>query len=208
MYEIIELMSKIDIHSVEQTVKRGLNAFSSSRFPMSLVKTFQRLSERFELPYTEEDSQDVYRIGRTTFMVERALIPGAKEVLDFLHKEHIELLLFTKGDPEVQEQKLIINEIKNYFGETHVVPTKNRSILANVVGTRRKEHVFIVGNSFKSDILPALDLECNAIFIPKETWKFEEDYTTMRLDKRHMRAFDKIIDIRDEFQSLDIQGRG
>lgn len=200
--EILDKMAKIDVQSVERAKKRGLNAFSSTRYPTSLVKTFLFFCEKFKKTHTEKDAQEVYRIGKLAFEVEPALVDGSREVLDFLRKKKQELVLFTRGDEVVQMRKLQINNLLGYFSEIHIVHHKDATILSRIVGNRKKEHVFMVGNSFKSDIMPALELNIRALYIPKETWKYEEDYSAMRLMPKLMIPLEKITEIIDRFQEF------
>ena len=200
--EIVDRMSKVDIENVELAKKRGLNAFSSNRYPSSLVATFEFFSEKFNVPHTEEDKRYVFLIGKQTFEVEPAIIGKAREVLKFLKSKRHQIIVYTKGDDEVQTKKLEVNNIKEFFSEVHIVHEKNSAVFRNVVGTKKRDQVYMVGNSFKSDIVPALELNVKAIFIPKDTWKYEEDYSAMRYSKKLMIYMEKIGDMIDDYHKL------
>ncbi len=200
--EILERLAKIDVGSVEIAKDRGMNAFSSTRYPTSLVKTFLFYSESLKLAFTEEDCQEVYKIGKLAFDLEPSLIEGAKEVLDFLKKKKQEMVLFTRGDEKIQMRKLEINNLYGYFEEIHIVHHKDASTFMNIVGKRNKEYVYMVGNSFKSDILPALDSDVHAIYIPKQTWRYEDDIKISAHHRKFMTQIDSISKIIEMFRIL------
>lgn len=200
--EILERLAKIDVGSVEIAKDRGMNAFGSTRFPTSLVKTFIFYCDKMGMDYTEEECQEVYKIGKFAFEVEPAMIEGAREVLDFLKKKKQEMVLFTRGDEKIQMRKLEINNLYGYFEEIHIVHHKDAATFKSIVGKRNKQYVYMVGNSFKSDILPALDSDVHAIYVPKQTWRYEDDVKISAHHQKLMSQIDSIAKIISMFRTL------
>ncbi|QIK09595.1 HAD family hydrolase [Streptomyces sp. ID38640] len=103
------------------------------------------------------------------------LIPGVAETLAELARRH-ELLLLTKGDTEEQERKVAASGLTRHFRGVHIVAEKN---IATYEELKRAYDLvpgstWMIGNSPKSDILPARSAGLNAVFIPHEhTWVLE-----------------------------------
>jgi putative hydrolase of the HAD superfamily len=103
------------------------------------------------------------------------LISGVEETLGYLSLRH-ELTLMTKGNPEEQKLKLDRSGLAIYFGHTAIVKEKNEASYSDMVRERQLDlaRTWMIGNSPKSDINPALAAGLNAVFIPHpHTWRLE-----------------------------------
>jgi putative hydrolase of the HAD superfamily len=125
----------------------------------------------------------LYGYGSANFAGERLLdhptevIDGVKETLDYLGSRH-DLLLFTKGHPEEQKLKLDRSGLGRHFGYTAIVKEKDAPAYAALVSERGldPERTWMIGNSPKSDVNPALEAGLNAVFIPHaHTWTLERE---------------------------------
>jgi putative hydrolase of the HAD superfamily len=104
------------------------------------------------------------------------LLDGAAEVVPLLARTH-PLILITKGDLRDQERKLAKSGLAQHFAHAEIVPEKNAETYARVLRRLqiRPEQFLMVGNSLKSDILPALDLGAAAALVPyRLLWQGEE----------------------------------
>jgi putative hydrolase of the HAD superfamily len=105
------------------------------------------------------------------------LLPGVQETLAYLSSRH-DLTLFTKGNPEEQKLKVDRSGLAVFFGHTAIVKEKNAQSYALLVEQRNldKTQTWMIGNSPKSDINPALEVGLNAVFIPHpHTWRLEHE---------------------------------
>ena len=95
------------------------------------------------------------------------LLDGAAEVVRLLARTH-SLWLITKGDLRDQERKLAKSGLAGHFAHWEIVSEKNAATYARILRRLqvRPEQFLMVGNSLKSDILPALDLGASAVLIP------------------------------------------
>jgi putative hydrolase of the HAD superfamily len=95
------------------------------------------------------------------------LLEGAADTVPLLAQTH-QLLLITKGDLRDQERKLAKSGLARHFRHTEIVTEKDAETYARVL--RRcgipPAQFLMVGNSLKSDILPALDLGACAALVP------------------------------------------
>ena len=82
--------------------------------------------------------------------------------------ESFQLLLLTKGDLRDQERKLAKSGLARHFKHHEVVTEKNVATYARVLHRLQipPGEFLMVGNSLKSDILPALELGAYAALIP------------------------------------------
>jgi putative hydrolase of the HAD superfamily len=86
------------------------------------------------------------------------------------------LILITKGDVFDQERKLAASGLADYFAAIEIVADKNEATYARIFArhTDGPEHTVMVGNSLRSDILPALQAGSYAVYVPHDlTWSYE-----------------------------------
>jgi putative hydrolase of the HAD superfamily len=90
-------------------------------------------------------------------------------------KDHT-LVLITKGDLLDQERKLAQSGLGDLFDAVEIVSDKTRGDLPTRVFPpwRRPERAMMIGNSMKSDVLPALEAGAWGVFVPHGlTWELE-----------------------------------
>ncbi|MFD0166557.1 HAD family hydrolase [Streptomyces decoyicus] len=124
------------------------------------------------------------------------LMPGVAETLAELARRH-DLLLLTKGDTEEQQRKVAASGLAPYFRDVHVVAEKNTATYEDLIRAYDlvPASAWMIGNSPKSDILPARSAGLNAVFIPHEhTWVLEHSELDPA-DKQVLRlsAFDELL---------------
>ena len=95
------------------------------------------------------------------------------------------MLLFTKGEEEEQRLKVQRSGLAPHFDQ--VVVTKEKDVAAYRRLIREQDldagEAWMVGNSPRSDINPALDAGLRAVFIPHpHTWRLE--HADVRDDRR------------------------
>jgi putative hydrolase of the HAD superfamily len=102
-------------------------------------------------------------------------LPGVAETLQSL-KNSYKLVVVTKGDLMNQEQKLARSGLGDYFHAIEIVSEKDASTYRRVVARQGvpAEDAVMIGNSMKSDVLPALEAGLWGIHIPYHiTWAHE-----------------------------------
>jgi putative hydrolase of the HAD superfamily len=146
--------------------------YGIDNFRLSLVAACQQLL----------DGRD-YHADLTTFdelcsgLRRRAitLLPDVDETLRVLGGRH-RLILLTKGDPDDQLGKVARSGLRTRFHEVDVVAEKNVETYHDVVRRHGVDtaRAWMIGNSPKSDILPALAAGLRTVFIPHAaTWALE-----------------------------------
>jgi putative hydrolase of the HAD superfamily len=155
----------------ECIVKHGYGLHS---FAHALVDTFERLSLE---PLTPALHETIRGFAHTIAEHPVEIMPGVPETLQYLSRRH-NLILLTKGHLAEQTGKIERSGLKHYFSAVEIVAEKN-------VGTYREmiarydlpsEFSWMIGNSPKSDINPALAVGLNAVFVPHgATWILEHE---------------------------------
>jgi putative hydrolase of the HAD superfamily len=103
------------------------------------------------------------------------VLDGVPETLAYLAERH-RLILFTKGEQAEQAAKVERSGLQRFFEAIEIVAEKDVAIYKSLVSRHRvvKSHGWMVGNSPRSDINPALEAGLNAVFIPHAaTWELE-----------------------------------
>ena len=103
------------------------------------------------------------------------LMDGVEETLGQLSARH-SLTLFTKGHPDEQRLKIDSSGLARYFEHAAIVKEKDAASYSSLVIERglNPAATWMIGNSPKSDINPALEAGLNAVFIPhSRTWTLE-----------------------------------
>jgi len=153
------------------TVAHG---YGSRVFLRTLQDCFALLSERPASPAEEAQIREL-----ATALVEHRveLLPDVAETLDQLASRH-SLFLLTKGDPDEQQRKIDASDVSHHFLDIHIVAEKDVDTYHSVTSQHDLDpaRTWMIGNSPKSDILPARRAGLNAVFIPNDnTWVLERD---------------------------------
>jgi putative hydrolase of the HAD superfamily len=167
------------------TVTRG---YGSLVFLQSLADTLERALRR---PATEADRRQIAEFAVALLEHRVELIEDVPQTLSTLAQRH-DLLLLTKGQHEEQQRKIEVSGVAQHFRSLNIVAEKNVSVYQQLIETESldPDATWMIGNSPKSDILPARHAGMRAVFIPNEfTWALEEatldatDRGVLRLDR-------------------------
>ncbi len=172
-------------HTPEQ-VREALNqaeretilshGYGLGSFTQSLITCFERLTNPAESTHMREvQHEQIRRFAQSIAEQEIELLPGVADLLPSLAERH-RLILMTKGSQAEQADKLARSGIAHHFTAVEIVAEKHPEAYREV--TRRHEcqphSTWMIGNSPKSDINPALAAGIHAVFIfHKDTWVLE-----------------------------------
>jgi len=195
---VINLEVNIDIELLKTL------GWSQTRFPSSLREAFRQICESRNYPCTEQELQEIYDIGKQAFDIKPGLVKGAEETLDFLLAKGDELVLCTKGDTEIQQKKIDLNNLRRWFAQEnmHIVAGKNSTDLERIIGKKDKDKTFKIGNSIRSDVNPALEAGIKVIYIPCETWAYEREHNGIDKNNPRLFVFQDIKEIIKNYERL------
>jgi putative hydrolase of the HAD superfamily len=103
------------------------------------------------------------------------LLAHARRAVESLAPDY-QLLLITKGDLLDQERKLAQSGLGDLFAGVEIVSDKTASVYAAIFARHGTppDHVAMVGNSLKSDVIPVLAIGGYGVHVPHQTtWALE-----------------------------------
>ena len=194
---------KMQLKRQMELVKKA--GFDTEVFPQSFKDVYVEIGKEFGMNSGEivSGSNRMYEIGKTVFDEKRwkvaGMYSGAEDTLEFLTNMGDELALVTLGDSKMQNRKVEVMGLERWFSENiHVVLREKGSKISELSSGRNKNSVYFVGNSYNSDIRPALDAGIRGIYIPQDLWSHDG-----HLENAHSRVImlDKIGDLKDVYDS-------
>jgi putative hydrolase of the HAD superfamily len=118
---------------------------------------------------------EILAAGREMLVHPVELLPHAREVLEQLSADY-RLVLITKGDLFDQERKVAESGLGEYFHAVEIVGDKDRATYDRLFrrhgGDPRRS--MMIGNSLRSDVLPAIEAGSFGVYVPHElNWALE-----------------------------------
>ena len=173
--------------------------FSAERFPTSCVQAYEQLARECGLPTNLRIVEGVRKAASTVFERKPRVAYRARKTLEYLRDSGQKLALLTKGDPEVQKKRIATSGLGEFFDLVEIVPEKSPEIIRDVIARLGVEAPFacMVGNSLRSDILPAVEAGLQAIWIDAHVWEYERVCNHSAHDK--FTSLSQLADIKDLF---------
>jgi putative hydrolase of the HAD superfamily len=167
-------------------------------FTRSLVTCFERLSSE---PMDEDKRKRVVGFANSIAEQEIELLPQVDETLRVLASRH-RLILMTKGDHAEQADKVRRSGLAKHFSAVEIVSEKDpptyRAVIARHELTQHTS--WMIGNSPKSDINPALAAGLHAVFLfHKDTWILEHATLSIPPEGQHLIELDAFARLSDIF---------
>ena len=162
-------------HILNETERRNIrqHGYGVRSFRRSLEETYLKLAGNSA---RREVVKEIERMARELENTPPHILDGVPETLAYLAKHH-RLILLTKGEPAEQAAKVERSGLQSYFDAIEIVLEKESTTYERVIDQFKivKSHGWMVGNSPRSDINPALQSGLNAVFIPHSaTWELEK----------------------------------
>jgi len=120
--------------------------------------------------------REILALGREILVHPVETLPGVEETLPAL-AERGRLVLITKGDLFHQEAKLAASGLGDFFSGVEIVSNKGVDTFRRIFARYSVSpgNAVMVGNSIRSDILPALEAGCFAVHVPYPiVWDLED----------------------------------
>ncbi|WP_240229927.1 HAD family hydrolase [Devosia lacusdianchii] len=146
--------------------------FGMKGFALSMVETALEVTDH-RVPGAV--IAEILAAGRELLTYPIETLPYVDQALGQLQETH-RLILVTKGDIFDQERKLAASGLAEYFAAIEIVADKDPATYTRIFErhTEGPEHTVMVGNSLRSDILPALQAGGFAVYVPHDlTWSYE-----------------------------------
>ena len=170
------------------------HGYGLKSFRRSLVRCFEDLTLTEATP---EKHERIVAFANSIAEQEIELLPGVKETLAELETRH-RLLVVTKGNPAEQNEKLERSGLSSYFSGVEVLAEKDEAAYRLLMRHHNcdPESTWMVGNSPKSDVNPAIAAGLNAVFIPHDfTWVLEHEVVASPPDGRQIHELARFPDL-------------
>jgi putative hydrolase of the HAD superfamily len=190
--EVREHLNRVERATIAQ------HGYGLKSFRRSLIHCFEQLTSA---PVTEDQHRRIVSFAHSIAAQEIELLPTVAETLPQLAARH-RLLLVTKGDSEEQHDKLERSGLQPHFVEIEVLHEKSEDAYRELAARHNfdPDSTWMIGNSPKSDINPALAAGLNAVFIPHDfTWVLEHETVALPPAGRTLLELEHLGDLLNYF---------
>src|SRR5882672_96633 len=190
--QVREILNDVERDSIVQ------HGYGLHSFAHSLVATFEKLSVD---PVTPELHERIHSFAHQIAEHPMEILAGVPETLAYLGERH-HIILMTKGNPVEQAGKVERSGLKDYFVAVEIVPEKDEQTYRSAIAkyALQPDQTWMVGNSPKSDINPALAAGLNAVFVPHgNTWILEHDDLATAQAPQRLLVVERFPDLRAHF---------
>lgn len=165
--------SDIDAHLYDVEIRNlklfgyGVKGFALSMIEAAVSLTDGRISGR--------DVHRIVEIAKEMLESPVELLENVRQTLEILAEDR-RLVLITKGDLVHQRFKVENSGLMDLFKAVEIVPEKDEACYRDILARQgvAPERFVMVGNSLKSDVLPAVALGARGVHVPYHvTWAHE-----------------------------------
>ncbi|MDO6484592.1 HAD family hydrolase [Shimia thalassica] len=150
----------------------GHYGFGIKGFVLSMIETAIEVTDE-KVPASV--IAELMAAGREMLRHPIELLPHVRDVVEQLTESH-RLVLITKGDLLDQERKLAQSGLGDFFDWVEIVSNKTAEIYQTTFTQQGDgpQRAMMVGNSMKSDVVPAIKAGSWGVYIPHgQTWELE-----------------------------------
>ena len=189
--QIREVLNEIEL------VNSKIHGYGSLNFGKNLQQAYQHLAEGEIRP---DDLEHVMSLAERILRQPIELIEGVEETLQDLAQRH-HLALFTKGHPDEQRMKVDRSGLGRHFSHTAIVKEKDSPAYLRLLEEQGflAANSWMIGNSPKSDINPALEAGLGAVLVPHaRTWVLEHQELRTPPGGR-FKQVERFVDLKNHF---------
>ncbi|MCZ8515687.1 HAD family hydrolase [Paenibacillus filicis] len=170
--EVKKKQAEIDLR---QVIASG---FAPDHFPRSFAETYEYYCNLTGRPTHPDELNRLMELGASVYMHSIEPYPFMEETLRELKEEGHDLHLYTGGEPAIQLRKVKEARLERYFGDqVHITRHKNAEFMEGLIRSQGfdRRRTWMIGNSLRTDIIPALTCGIHAIFMPAEQeWSYNQ----------------------------------
>ncbi len=185
-----------------ETQKRTLQlyGFGWKGFVLSMIETAIAVTDG---KVSTSVLRDLLELGREMPAHPIETLPGVRETLEQVATRY-RIVLITKGDLLDQEQKLARSGLGALFHAVEIVSDKSAATYERLFARHGDgpERSMMVGNSLKSDVVPAIKAGGWGVFVPHPlTWSVE--HVDPPEDSARYRQLERIDELADLLTEID-----
>ncbi|WP_320112066.1 HAD family hydrolase [Draconibacterium orientale] len=166
--ETMEVLYATELQNLEDY------GYGTKGFVLSMLETALKITGN-KVP--QQILEQIIELGKKQINQPVELLHGVIETLEYLQQKGYKLIVATKGDLLDQERKLQKSKLEKYFHHVEVMSNKKVADYQKLINHLEiePEDFLMIGNSYKSDIDPVLELGGFGIHIPFHiTWIHEK----------------------------------
>ena len=149
-----------------------LYGFGAKGFTLSMIETALEVTDG-TVPQTVIGK--ILALGRAMLDYPIETLPHVHETLEALAGKY-RIILITKGDLFDQERKLAQSGLGDFFDAVEIVSDKKPAVYERVFARHADgaAQAMMIGNSLKSDVIPALEAGAWGVHVPHElVWELD-----------------------------------
>jgi putative hydrolase of the HAD superfamily len=160
---------------------------SRRRFPTSCVEAYRRVAASSDTAVSDAVERRIRAAAESVLRAAAPTVPAARRVLTAIRR-HYRTVLLTQGEREVQRHRITTSGLIDLFNAVEIVDAKQPSVFAATLTTMAAEPSasWMVGNSVRSDINPAIASGMNAIWVDAHVWEHERSCQVVSSDAVHV----------------------
>ncbi|MEH7610804.1 HAD family hydrolase [Gottfriedia acidiceleris] len=165
--DIKEVFNKIDLELIKEM------GFSKTRYPYAWESTLDLLATRFNVKISSIVNDQLQSLAKTIFKVNIPLQNDTFIIEELSnHKDVASMTILTLGEKDVQTKRVMDTGLVQHFDNVFI--TSKKDINTYVELNEKLSNPVMIGNSLRSDIVPALDAGMKAIHIIRDSWSYDE----------------------------------
>ena len=164
----MKMLFSVEINNLEEY------GYGTKAFVLSMIETAIKISDG---NVSQSILKQIIELGKKQINQDVHLLDGVVDLLAYLSQKHYKLIVATKGDLLDQERKLKKSGLERYFHHVEVMSNKRVADYRKLIQHLdiQPEDFLMIGNSYKSDIEPVLELGGYGIHVPYHIlWEHEK----------------------------------
>lgn len=171
--ESLALFAEVDMANVRKL------GFSRRRFPKSMADTYELLAKDAGKKVKPAVRKRAKALGESVFNRTPKLMPGVRRLLQRL-TGRVRLVLMTAGDRAIQRRRIQTSGLARYFDFIDIPKIKDAAEFHRLIRLLRvnPDSAWMIGNSMKSDIMPAHKVGLNTVWLAGRGWAYDRSDET------------------------------
>lgn len=174
-FPLNDVLASLDRNDIENVKRCG--GYLKECFPRAMTQTYRHFCRLQGKEPDPSMCRRVESIGWWVFDQKPVPVQAAEKILKELSAGgEYKIILATKGDPSIQWKRIKDSGLVDYFDRIYVLQDKTTKQYQQIAAWQQLDigQSWVIGNSIKSDVNPAIRAGFNSIFIPnKHTWHYE-----------------------------------
>lgn len=147
------------------------------RFPTSLVDAYREMCRQWRRAPAPAMVRAIEALGATIYSTTAALMPGAEACIHGLIDLGYQPIIYTLGDKAIQDKRITETGLGSAFADRWILRHKDAVVLAGLLQSLRGRGglpvKWMIGNSPRTDILPALTCGLRAVWYGQPGYDYD-----------------------------------